>query len=407
MQVQVVQMFLKILFLLTRFWQKIYKTGLKIFARQVQILQAYLCNTESNEAHKNMDSEDYFSICQHNEFVPEVSLVSTAPIVSMALPIAVPMAPVVLPMVMGATAQKRELPWPEIPRSRYRLFIPPKVRTQEQTIRDQGQALPVIVMLHGCLQSAAKFEEASQLNQLAASVGFFVLYPDQLRGRNMMNCWNWYDSANQAPFSGEIGEVLKMLDQVESEYNIDPTKVFVAGLSAGAGIAAGLLACHPTRFAGGLLHSGPGYACANGIFHGAHVLRSGPHLNRVSSAPGKPKDFLGKLIVVRGKRDQVVHPSHVSLLIEQFVSAEEIQSAKTQVWAGASPGDYSSDLTSYGKFTHEGLEGSRVDSESQLPRVYRVEVNEMGHAWSGGKAGHFGDPKGPNINAFMVDFFLR
>src|ERR1039458_9985051 len=103
---------------------------------------------------------------------------------------------------MTRTARKRtpakRTPAPEAKRStgiaigpagarRYRLYKPPGVRSTER--------LPLVVMLHGCLQDAEALAASSQMNRIAAHKRFFVLYPQQDRFSNAQGCWSWYGHA--------------------------------------------------------------------------------------------------------------------------------------------------------------------------------------------------------------------
>jgi poly(3-hydroxybutyrate) depolymerase len=60
-----------------------------------------------------------------------------------------------------------------------------------------AQPLPVVVMLHGCTQSAQDFEADTRMNRLADLHGFMVVYPEQPPAANPSKCWNWFSSDNQ------------------------------------------------------------------------------------------------------------------------------------------------------------------------------------------------------------------
>jgi poly(hydroxyalkanoate) depolymerase family esterase len=289
---------------------------------------------------------------------------------------------------------------PTIPPSRYRVFVPSIAHAKAS--RWGRNRRPLLVLLHGCLQTASTMESGTRMNETAEREGFFVLYPDQARGRNMMNCWNWFDPRNQRPYSGELAEILAMIKQIEAEYAIDHERIYVAGLSSGAATAASLLACHPDRFAGGLLHSGPAYASAQGLFEGAHAMRLGPMVMAEDSLPANPKAFSGRLLLVQGDRDHIVHPSHQQRLVEQFATRDELSSAHSWSWRApasdpsvSAPETYSAHLTAYGS------------GRAETPRICRVTIEGLGHAWSGGKNTSFNDPRGPSINEAFVRYFLK
>ena len=61
----------------------------------------------------------------------------------------------------------------------------------------------MVVVLHGCTQSAAKVAEQSGWNVLADKHGFVVIYPEQKFSNNTSGCFNWFYSKDIDPKSGE------------------------------------------------------------------------------------------------------------------------------------------------------------------------------------------------------------
>ena len=153
---------------------------------------------------------------------------------------------------------------------RHRLYRPPGVGFAER--------LPLLVMLHGCGQDANSFATSTRMNRIAARERFFVLYPEQDRLANPQGCWNWFDTtAGRA--QGEAALIMNAIDQVCLLYPVDRARVAVAGLSAGASMAALLVTRHPDRFKAVVMHSGipPGTAhstlSALGAMHGRRATR--------------------------------------------------------------------------------------------------------------------------------------
>ena len=62
----------------------------------------------------------------------------------------------------------------------YKLYVPPGYR---------GQALPLVVMLHGCTQNPDDFAAGTGMNDAALERDFLVLYPAQAQNANPSRCW--------------------------------------------------------------------------------------------------------------------------------------------------------------------------------------------------------------------------
>ena len=114
--------------------------------------------------------------------------------------------------------------------------------------------MPLVVMLHGCQQSVDEFAQGTRMNLLADKHGFAVLYPEQSLRAHAHGCWHWYEDTDRAG-RGEVNAVASLVDALVDEHGFDASRVYVAGLSAGAGLASLLALHHPDRFAAVALHS--------------------------------------------------------------------------------------------------------------------------------------------------------
>jgi poly(hydroxyalkanoate) depolymerase family esterase len=255
---------------------------------------------------------------------------------------------------------------------------------------------PLVVMLHGCQQSIDEFAEGTRMNLLADRYGFAVVYPEQSKHAHAHRCWHWYDDTERAG-RAEARAVVSLVDALVDAHGFDRERVYVAGLSAGAGLAS-LLALHfPEHFAAVALHSGPAFGEAHSGITAMDVMRRGARqepvalvdaIADVTAYPGMPA------IILQGEADRVVAPVNAEQLTEQFLRLNGIVDAQGLRRVGDVKEDHKATVT-----TRDYTRGGR--------RVVRLcRVQGLGHAWSGGDdAIPFHSSKGPDASSLLWDFF--
>jgi len=284
----------------------------------------------------------------------------------------------------------------------YKLFVPTTL---------PSTSVPLIVMLHGCTQSADDFAAGTQMNRLAEEQGFLVVYPEQARNANGSNCWNWFKAQDQLRDSGEPSLIAGITREVSEKHGVDPKRIYVAGLSAGAAMAVILGETYPEIYAAIGAHSGLPYGAAHDMPSAFAAMAGGrggmPDLSNLpgltnlpasaSAATKKATNFV-PTIVFHGDQDHTVGQGNGTQIVEQAVNAlngeagRPLLSPSTQ--KGASPRGRSFTRTVYA-------------DETGQPRVESWELHGAGHAWSGGHAsGSFTDGDGSDASAEMVRFFL-
>jgi poly(hydroxyalkanoate) depolymerase family esterase len=275
----------------------------------------------------------------------------------------------------------------------FKLFIPACYR---------DEAVPLVVMLHGCQQNPDDFAAGTRMNELAEQHNFLVVYPAQSANANGSNCWNWFKSQDQGRDGGEPSLIAGIVRHVVSSYRVDEQRIFVAGLSAGAAMAVILGQTYPDLFAAVGAHSGLPYGAAHDVasafaaMNGGGGSRAGRTKARSRSADHETASCAGvPTIVFHGDRDTTVNPANGAAIVRQAalqaVSDEPIeQTASDRGRAGGR--DYSTTV---------------YKDAAGRTRVEHWVLHGGAHAWSGGSPeGSFTDSKGPDASAQMLRFFL-
>jgi poly(hydroxyalkanoate) depolymerase family esterase len=283
-------------------------------------------------------------------------------------------------------------------------FIPGRFETDYRTLHYKlyvpssycGEPLPLVVMLHGCGQSAADFALGTGMNELAEEFQVLVLYPEQPSDVHWNKCWHWYDPAHHRRGEGEPALLAGLTRHIAAEYAVDMARIAVAGLSSGAAMAVIMGRTYPDLFSAVGSHSGLAHGSATDSVGAMLAMRDGADPDLLAPAellPGVPT------IVFHGDADATVHRHNSAGVVRQSVDS----------FAAHTPGGHAGLRI----LEETGESGGRpytrhihaADNGAVLAEHWTV--HGAGHAWSGGSLqGSYADMRGPNASREMLRFFL-
>ncbi|MGI8853886.1 MAG: extracellular catalytic domain type 1 short-chain-length polyhydroxyalkanoate depolymerase [Methyloceanibacter sp.] len=266
----------------------------------------------------------------------------------------------------------------------YKVYIPRRPQTGRRAL---------LVMLHGGTQDADDFAAGTRMNALAEEHGFMVAYPIQSKAANASLCWNWFSPENQMRGRGEPAIIAGITSEIVADYDVDPARVFVAGLSAGGAMAAVMGATYPDLYAAVGVHSGLPYRSAADLPSAFAAMRgdAGPRgrRSRKSRRAGDDGPRI-RTIVFHGDADNIVHPSNAANMVEMERAVESLERVEARHAA----------IRAHTRTVTRDKTGAVV--------VEQWIVHGSGHAWSGGSPdGTYTDPHGPDASQEMLRFFFE
>lgn len=194
-----------------------------------------------------------------------------------------------------------------------------------------GPKPALVVVLHGCTQTAASYDTGTGWSTLADRHGFALLLPEQRRRNNPLRCFNWFRSEDNQRDSGEAASIRQMVERMIADHGIDPSRVYVTGLSAGGAMTSVLLATYPDVFAGGAILSAVPYRSAEGLQDAFEVIFQGRSLPaaewgaRVRAASDHPGPW-PTVSVWHGDSDATVTPINQTEIVKQWLDVHGLPS---------------------------------------------------------------------------------
>ncbi|MEH2623300.1 poly(hydroxyalkanoate) depolymerase family esterase [Bradyrhizobium sp. AZCC 1719] len=197
------------------------------------------------------------------------------------------------------------------------------------------QLLParaLVVVLHGCGQTAAGYDFGTGWSTLAKRYGFALLMPEQQASNNANTCFNWFNPGDIARGRGEASSIRQMVARMVADHKIDSRRIFITGLSAGGAMTSVMLATYPDVFAGGAIIAGLPYGIASNVREAL-----GGMMQSTSRPAGKLGDFVRKaskhrgpwpkVSVWHGSADRTVNPGNANEIVKQWLDVHSLPAA--------------------------------------------------------------------------------
>ena len=264
--------------------------------------------------------------------------------------------------------------------------------------RSLWRRAPLLVLCHGCKQTPEEIAQGTRITELADRLGFVVLLPRQKDSANPWRCWNWFDPRTSRG-DGEAAIVAAQIRSVRRRYRIDRKRVYVAGMSSGGALAAILGVRFPRLVTAVAVHSGIACGAAQSGMTAISVLKRGPEQDVEAIAvavreAAMPHEIRVPLLAIHGDRDEVVPPAHAAALVRQYLALNGDDPARAPDAQARIPHP-----DGRVEIVHDWRRDGRLV-------VRHVEVQGLGHAWSGGDASlDFNDAGPPDATALLGTFF--
>ena len=195
---------------------------------------------------------------------------------------------------------------------------------------------PLVVILHGCKQTAQAYAQGAGWLKLAAHHGFVVLCPEQKHSNNRNSCFNWFQPSDTRREEGEVESIRQMIGKAILDFDLDPKRVFVSGLSAGGAMACALLAVYPEIFAGGAIVAGLPHGSATNVSEALGVMSEGQSrsASELGTAVRNASPHNGpwpKVSVWQGDADKTVNPLNAEQITLQWTNVHNLSETPDRI----------------------------------------------------------------------------
>lgn len=195
---------------------------------------------------------------------------------------------------------------------------------------------PLVVVMHGSSQSAESYNLGSGWSTLADECGVALLFPGQKRANNIVGGFNWFKPGDSRRGAGEPLSIRQMIGQVIDDHAVDPSRVFITGLSSGGAMTSVMLATYPEVFAGGAIIAGLPYGTAGTLMQAIFRMKgygvvSDRKLNSLVRGASKFTGRWPTISVWHGGRDKTVASSNADSIVRQWQKLHGVEGPPTRV----------------------------------------------------------------------------
>jgi poly(hydroxyalkanoate) depolymerase family esterase len=194
------------------------------------------------------------------------------------------------------------------------------------------RASALVVVLHGCGQTATGYDFGTGWSTLARRYGFALLMPEQQAANNANTCFNWFNPGDIARGRGEAASIRQMVARMVADHKIDTRRIYITGLSAGGAMTSVMLATYPEVFAAGAIIAGLPFGIAGNVREalGGMMQPASRPAGKLGDLVRKASRYKGpwpKVSVWHGSADRTVNPGNADEIVKQWLDVHGLPAA--------------------------------------------------------------------------------
>ncbi|ACB97212.1 extracellular catalytic domain type 1 short-chain-length polyhydroxyalkanoate depolymerase [Beijerinckia indica] len=191
----------------------------------------------------------------------------------------------------------------------------------------------LVVVLHGCSQTAAGYDHGTGWSRLADQQGFVLVYPEQRRANNPKSCFSWFDPGDMQRDMGEPLSIRQMIEKAVVDHKIDRSRIFINGLSAGGAMTNIMLATYPEVFAAGAIIAGLPYGAATNMHEALRAMFEGAERDAevwgdLVRTASEHKGAWPRISIWHGTSDRTVKFSNAAEILKQWHNLHGLETGK-------------------------------------------------------------------------------